>query len=168
LVSRLDRFVQQVPATASATLVYGEVELSTGRLRYTCAGHLPPVLLPARGRPRLVWEGRSTPLGLVLPDGRVEGELRLEPGDQVLLYTDGLVERRRQSLREGLDVLVHRAATATMALPPEAVQTLTDSFLQDQRGHDDVCVLLLAWHGGPRLPVAGWAADAPAATSERP
>ncbi|MPV88631.1 SpoIIE family protein phosphatase, partial [Georgenia ruanii] len=150
LVSRLDRFVHQVPAAAAATLAYAEVRLSTGHVRFTCAGHLPPVLLPARGRPGLVWEGRSTPLGVVLPAGRSEAELWLAPGDRVLLYTDGLVERRHQSLRDGLDVLVSRAAAAGMFAPAEAVQTLTDGFLQDQRGHDDVCVLLLAWHGAGR------------------
>ncbi|KAE8765795.1 SpoIIE family protein phosphatase [Georgenia thermotolerans] len=154
LVSRLDRFVHQVPAAASATLAYAEVRLSTGHVRLACAGHLPPVLLPARGAPGLVWEGRSTPLGLVLPSGRSEAELRLEPGDRVLLYTDGLVERRHQSLRDGLGVLVGRAAAAGALAPAEAVQTLTDGFLQDQRGHDDVCVLLLTWHGEGGAPTA--------------
>ncbi|MFH5822967.1 SpoIIE family protein phosphatase [Georgenia sp. AZ-5] len=160
LLSRLDRFVQQVPAAASATLAYAEVELRTGSVRYACAGHLPPLLLPADGEARLVWDGRSTPLGLVLPGkDRTEAELRLGPGDRVLLYTDGLVERRDRPLVTGLQALADVAAGLRRLPPAEVVPTLTEHFLRDQQGHDDVCVLLLSWRGGPR-PAEGHGKDA--------
>ena len=56
LLERLDRFVEQVEAASMATLAYAELDLATGEFRYACAGHPPPVLLPA-GRSR----GRPTP-----------------------------------------------------------------------------------------------------------
>ena len=146
LLSRLDRFVDQVEAAGMATLAYAELELATGLVRYACAGHPPPVLLPADGEPRLLWDGRSTPLGaFVHPQSRGQATLQLTPGDRLLLYTDGLVERRDRSLDEGLDRLVSAAAQVAEVPLGEAVRTLTSTLLDDERGRDDVCVLLLCW-----------------------
>lgn len=146
LLSRLDRFVDQVEAAGMATLAYAELELATGLLRYACAGHPPPVLLPADGDPRLVWDGRSTPLGaFVHPQERGEAALQLSPGDRLLLYTDGLVERRDRSFDDGLALLTKAAAQVASAPLGEAVRTLTSSLLVDELGRDDVCVLLLSW-----------------------
>ena len=148
LLSRLDRFVAQVEEAGMATLAYADVDLATGAVRYACAGHPPPVLVPADGPPRLLWDGRSTPLGAYLqPLPRAEATLELAPGDRLLLYTDGLIERRKRSLDEGLDRLT-AAAGELAGLPlADAVQALTAALLQDEQGRDDVCVLLLEWTG---------------------
>ncbi|MEE6295991.1 SpoIIE family protein phosphatase [Georgenia wangjunii] len=148
VLSHLDRFVQQVDAAVSATVVYAEVALRTGHVRYACAGHLPPLLVPGDGDARLVWGGRSRPLGVATAGSeRAEDELTLAPGDQLLLYTDGLVERRDRSLRVGLEVLTD-TADAVRGLPPgESVEAMTSRLLLDEETSDDVCVLLLAWSG---------------------
>lgn len=148
LLSRLDHFVEQVEAAGMATLVYAELDLDTGVVRYACAGHPPPLLLPARGTPRLLWEGRSTPLGAFLrPQLRQEAELQLEPGDRLLLYTDGLVERRDRSLDDGLDLLVAAAESVGPVPLEESVRVVTELLLQDEVVRDDVCVLQLSWTG---------------------
>ena len=150
LLSRLDRFVGPIEAAEMATVAYAEVHLATGRVRYACAGHPPPVLVPLSGEPRQLWEGRSVPLGAF---GRVherpEAELHLSPGDRLLLYTDGLFERRDRPLDAGLEVLA-AAAGAGRGLPlEEHVSALTAAMLADEKVRDDVCVLLLAWPGPP-------------------
>jgi PAS domain-containing protein len=145
LLARLDRFVEQVEAASMATLAYAELDLAHGVLRFACAGHPPPVLLPAAGAARLLWEGRSTPLGAYGHVGRTEAEARLAAGDRLLLYTDGLVERRDRGLDERLGQLVE-AAGRTQGLPlADAVRSVSGELLRDERGRDDVCALLLAW-----------------------
>ena len=148
LLSRLDRFVEQVEAASMATLAYAELDLATGELRYACAGHPPPLLVPAEGEPRLLWDGRSPPLGaFTRPQHRDEARVRLTEGDRLLLYTDGLVERRDRALDEGLDLLRETAAASADAPLEEMVQEITRTLLRDESTRDDVCVLLLAWNG---------------------
>lgn len=148
LLSRLDTFVEQVEAAGMATVAYAELDLATGRVRYACAGHPPPVLVPAAGDPVLLWDGRSTPLGaFVRPQPRSQAELRLAPGDRLLVYTDGLIERRDRGLDEGLEVLRDTAAGLRGHALGEAVRGLTSRLLVDERTRDDVCVLLLSWSG---------------------
>ncbi|MFP5220327.1 MAG: SpoIIE family protein phosphatase [Actinomycetes bacterium] len=146
LLAQLDRFVEQVEAAAMATLAHGRLDLATGEVEYACAGHPPPVLLPVDGEPTLLWDGRSTPLGaFATAADRLQATVRLQPGDRLLLYTDGLVERRDRSLDDGLELL--RITTGELADLPmaEAVRELTVRMLQDEVGRDDVCVLMVGW-----------------------
>ncbi len=148
LLARLDRFVEQVEAAALSTLAYAELDLATGAVRYACAGHPPPVLLPTTGAGQLVWGGRSTPLGTYGQGERDEAELRLGDGDRLLLYTDGLVERRDRALDDGLAALAATVAATGSQPLARAVRTIADGMLHDEAGRDDVCLLLLEWAGG--------------------
>ncbi|MCY1141615.1 PP2C family protein-serine/threonine phosphatase [Actinoplanes sp. Pm04-4] len=75
------------------------------RLLWCNAGHPPPVLIDARGQARVL-ERRPDPiLGTRLGVRRSDHELLLEPGSTLLLYTDGLIERRHELLDEGLERL---------------------------------------------------------------
>lgn len=148
LLTRLDHFVGQVPGATSTTLAYGEIDLRTGCLRYACAGHLPPVLVRADAPARLLWDGRSMPLGVGRPGRpRTDAEVRLQPGDQVLLYTDGLVERRDRPLPDRLQDLVTAAGDLHLRSPGDATATLMERLVREGEGHDDVCLLLLTWLG---------------------
>jgi anti-sigma regulatory factor (Ser/Thr protein kinase) len=152
LLSRLDRFVDPIESARMATMAYGELDLGTGLLRYACAGHLPPVLLPESGSPMLLWGGRSTPLAAYgLGAARDEAQVQLRPGDRILLYTDGLVERRGRTLDESLELLCRAVAEHATAPLPEVVSALTTTLLQDEEHRDDVCALLLLWSGPDRF-----------------
>ena len=86
------------------TMAYAELDVATGEVRYACAGHPPPLAVSADGRPRFLWGGRSGPLGIDMRS-RPEEHDRLDPGDTLVLYTDGLIERKGESLAVGLERL---------------------------------------------------------------
>ena len=140
LLDGLDAFVENVPSAATATVAYVELDAATGASTYACAGHPPPLVVSADGRTRFLWDGRSAPLGSVLGDAASRGDDRLETGETLVLYTDGLIERRAESLDAGFERLAESAT-----LHPQRGQTLADdicdSLLEGHVQDDDVCVL---------------------------
>jgi PAS domain S-box-containing protein len=136
VLERLDTFVEHVEAAQYATVAIAVLEPAGRRVTLACAGHPPPVLLSPERKPELLTGGRSLPVGLV--DRRVpraEAAVELPPGGGLLLYTDGLVERRGESLDAGLARLL---AAAGDSAAPEA---LTAALLPPEGGEDDVCIL---------------------------
>ena len=105
LLSRLDRFVESVPAATCSTVATAVLDLRTGTLTYACAGHPPPMLLEPDGSASTLWGGRSLPLGVTPHLERDEATIEMAPGSRLLLYTDGLVERRDVSLGRRFDEL---------------------------------------------------------------
>ena len=144
LLSALDRYARRHAIGEMTTVVYADLSLVSGRVRYACAGHPPPVLVPAGAEPRLLWEGRSMPLAVFTSDvaARAEAHDELNAGDALLLYTDGLVERRTESMSEGLERL-RWALGARRGEPPASI---ADGVVRDLHEHarsDDVCVLVV-------------------------
>ncbi len=139
LLERLDAFVETVPSAATATLAYVELDPADGAIRYACAGHPPPLVVSADGRTRFLWEGRSPPLGSMLGDRRAAVD-RLEEGDTLVLYTDGLVERRSESIDAGFERLAH-AAVLSSGSPATYADDICDALLGREEQDDDVCVL---------------------------
>ncbi|GAA0511808.1 hypothetical protein Ade02nite_44530 [Paractinoplanes deccanensis] len=147
VLAGLDRLVGSLGAESRneeifVTVVYGVLDPADGTITMASAGHPPPVLRRAGvagGAPtaELVKVPPGAPLGL---GGRWQtGQVRLEPGDTILMFSDGVVERRGRALNDGLDALVTVAASAASgdprnlcALATTAVPGATD---------DDVAVL---------------------------
>lgn len=144
VLHQLDGFVEQVEAARFATVVYGELDVADGRLRFACAGHPPPVLAEPGVPARLLWEGRSAPLGAAFDAAvRDEGVCTPAPGSRLLLYTDGLVERRGKALDEGLDALAVELGRRRETPLAAMVDELTVALLADEEAGDDVCLLCL-------------------------
>jgi serine/threonine-protein kinase RsbW len=155
LLDRLERFGRGVEGAGFATACVVTLDPAGDELRYACAGHPPPVLVDADGRATLLDGGRSTPLCIDEAEGpRAEAVARLPAGARLLLYTDGLMERRGESVDEGLERL-RRAAERHAGLEAEAfcdalLEDLAD--LRSTSGDDTalVCLERLAT-GVPRL-----------------
>ncbi|HEY2192589.1 MAG TPA: SpoIIE family protein phosphatase [Actinomycetospora sp.] len=175
----LDGLVARVPGARASTAVCLLVDTVTGDVRWSRAGHLPALLAPADGgRPHLLTDpaGHGPLLGLAhaRKRPRTEGTTTIAPGTSVVLYTDGLVERRGESLDEGLDRLVE-VAVACEDRTPEAMASALLGGLVPAGALDDVAVVVLrlappplevhlaadpARLGPLRRAVAGWADQA--------
>jgi phosphoserine phosphatase RsbU/P len=142
LLEALDSYVARHRVGGMSTVVYADLELGSRELRLACAGHPPPVLTAAGAGPRLTWEGRSTPLDVHLKEGRSrpEASCRLNPGSLVLLYTDGLIERREHSIDIGLDRLLEEVR-AHREEPSAALASSVLRALEADEHRDDACVL---------------------------
>lgn len=134
------------------TAVFAELDVDSGRLRWCIAGHPRPLLL-RHGRSVKALAGEpSVPLGLGTAPDFVTEEV-LEPGDQLLLFTDGLVEARLDNGEffgvDGVADYVTRAS-ASGATVPETMRRLIHSILDRHSGdlQDDATLLLLEWRGG--------------------
>ncbi|MGN9812607.1 SpoIIE family protein phosphatase [Micromonospora sp. BQ11] len=165
VLRHMDDFVATLEAGQMTTLAYAELSLDTGVLRYACAGHPPPLLLPPGTEPRYLWDGRSGPLGTrAASRTRGEAELTLTRGSRLLLYTDGLVERRGERIDQGLERLVDVLGKRRDAPLAALAEEVSDAMLEGEDGHDDTCLLALAFDGAPlfrRVVPAGMAELAP-------
>jgi integral membrane sensor domain MASE1/anti-sigma regulatory factor (Ser/Thr protein kinase)/PAS domain-containing protein len=109
VVSRLDRLVSQLLESEIVTLVYLVLDLDSGMVRLANAGHPPPLVAGPEGQTSYLEDGLGSPLGCGDPEP-VETSFRLVPGSTLLLFTDGLVEKRGVSIGEGLERLEVLAA----------------------------------------------------------
>jgi anti-sigma regulatory factor (Ser/Thr protein kinase) len=147
VLAGLDRLVGSLGAESRneeifVTVVYGVLDPGDGTVTLASAGHPPPVLRRAgiHGGPataELVKVPPGAPLGL---GGRWQtGVLRLEPGDTILMFSDGVVERRGHPLSDGLDALV-AAAAASLSGDPRNLCSLATAAVAEPTD-DDVAVL---------------------------
>ena len=141
LLENLDMFVESLPEARMATVAYVDLDPSTGRIGYAAAGHPPPLLVGESG-PRLLWEGRSAPLGSCMGPARTRAEDTVGVGETLVLYTDGLIERRSSGIDEMLERLLRAASGHAASDPQGMVDALLDELLAGD-SPDDVCVLAL-------------------------
>lgn len=143
VLDRLDRLLQHLEPGGMATMVYLIYDRLARTLRFAAAGHPYPLLTRQDGGAEFLHGGRSVPLGAGVGAQRNEAEVVLAPGSTLILYTDGLVERRTErSLDEGLERL---AASAGGELPePDATcELILADLLGEEPPMDDVALLVM-------------------------
>ncbi|HWC32878.1 MAG TPA: SpoIIE family protein phosphatase, partial [Actinomycetota bacterium] len=140
VIERVHRLFQRVSLSDMATVVYLVFDVESGEVRFANAGHPPPLVIRRDGSTEYVGGALAPPLGAMPHAGRFfEGRASLSDGDTLLLFTDGLVERRGTALDEGLDRLAREAASARGGL-----ETLCETLLTTLVGEgvaDDVAML---------------------------
>lgn len=142
VLSALDRFATRLPGARCTTAFCAVLSPGSGELAYSCAGQPPPILVDGGGAVALLDSARATPLGVTAHGARPETHTVLPAGATLLLYTDGLVERRRLSIDEGID----RAGDLVSQHRSDALDALADRLmttLAPPGGYrDDVAVLV--------------------------
>jgi serine phosphatase RsbU (regulator of sigma subunit) len=138
VLEQLSALVDDIAPGSIATCVYAVLDTRRDRLRTAIAGHLPPARRDPGGSVRFLDEEVGPPLGV----GRhryTEQEALLPPGSRLLLYTDGLVERRGRPIDDGL-----RRLRELLAGPVGEVEADCDSWLDVLAGgqHDDDIAML--------------------------
>ncbi len=145
---------EQDLASRFVTAVIAELQLATGQLRWVSAGHPAPLLLRGGRFVKTLDVAPAPPLALQLASGPpVEGRESLEPGDIMLLYTDGLTEARRPggelfSVARLGEFLAREAASARPA--PEILRRLREAIIERRAGalNDDATAVLVEWRRG--------------------
>jgi PAS domain S-box-containing protein len=158
VLQRLNAYFCALPDADMATLLVAEYDPVRQRIRYSNAGHPPAALRMPDGTVELLEGGRSMPLCASDQARYHEAERDLPAGSMLVLYTDGLIERRGESLDVGLERLTDALRTAPAGVE-DVADTLLRDFLADDAAPDDVALLCVGVRGRDdtlrlRLPAA--------------
>ncbi|SEG70149.1 Serine phosphatase RsbU, regulator of sigma subunit [Thermomonospora echinospora] len=143
LLTWLNQVAHHLTDNVTATALCALYDPATRVLRWARAGHLPPVLVRGQEDATTLPMVGGLLLGALAEAEYQEGELQLQPGDILLMYTDGLVERKDRSMQESLQHLMTTAQTPTDTLEQRLDYMLTHS---NSDTDDDTCLV------GVRLP----------------
>jgi serine phosphatase RsbU (regulator of sigma subunit)/anti-sigma regulatory factor (Ser/Thr protein kinase)/anti-anti-sigma regulatory factor len=129
-LAQADAFATRTPALRAATLVLAVLDPRTGHVSYATCGHPPPLVTGSGGTTRFLPGTGTGPLGT--GSAPVLAEAVLEPGELILLYSDGLIERPDRTLTEGMDELAAVAAdaAANRAMPVAAAGSAAERVCQ--------------------------------------
>ena len=156
MLARTDAFAARVPALRGATLAVAVLRPDDGRVTYTTCGHPPPLVVSPAGTSRFLPGTGTGPLGTGSPP--LLASTQLQPGELILLYSDGLIERPHRTMPEGLAELATVAAdaAANRALPAGSAAAAADRVCQltvellTRTGYtDDVTTLAAEWLAVP-------------------
>jgi serine phosphatase RsbU (regulator of sigma subunit) len=144
VVDKLDQAVARMAEATMATVVFARAEQIDGgwRLRWTNAGHPPPLLVERDGSTRFLEDGTGLMLGTGFETVREDAVYDLPPHSSVVFYTDGLIESPAHSLDDGMERLREEAA----ALAGSRLNGYCDRLLAKVRppdNDDDVALLTL-------------------------
>ncbi|WP_402374927.1 SpoIIE family protein phosphatase [Isoptericola rhizosphaerae] len=148
VVAGMDDLVRSLGMADIATCVFALVDPpdahGTRRITYTRSGHLAPLLLRVDGSVELLDGALTTPIGAPIIGEEVpQAEALLHPGDVLVLFTDGLVERRDRPLRAQLANLATCAGEIEQGMDAAGVRDAIVEVCADGRREDDTCVLVV-------------------------
>ncbi|MGE3284738.1 MAG: SpoIIE family protein phosphatase [Pseudonocardia sp.] len=152
VLARLDRAAARLPGARGATVCIAVLDPADGRLRYACAGHPPPLVVSPDGGTRFLALPGGGPLGVPGPP-TVVGHATLAPGELLVCFSDGLVERPGQDLALATAELVsvasgvvRFAARGSEDLAEQLAGRIVEHMTRD--GHDDDVTLLVVRRTG--------------------
>ncbi|HET6563214.1 MAG TPA: SpoIIE family protein phosphatase [Marmoricola sp.] len=139
VMGRLDLFYEQFPTDQLVTVLYAVANPRRDEVVLACAGHPPPLLLSPSGAPEFIEAARGTLLGAG-PAERTTTTVGLKPGQTLLMFTDGLIERRNEDLEQSKERLLEVCGSlpdGPDGLDLEALATT----MRDPTRDDDIAIL---------------------------
>ncbi len=140
-LEQLDQFALRVSGAMASTVACALVDCATGDVCYASAGHPPPLLAGPDGV-RMLDKGRGVPLGITGRPAFVEDSDRIEPGETILLCSDGLFERRDEVIDDGLARLSAAFGELSAAQPRDMADALLSRMSEGSAIPDDTVVLV--------------------------
>ncbi|OIN78280.1 SpoIIE family protein phosphatase [Mycobacterium malmoense] len=146
VLEQLDSAASLIPNAYCTTVFLAILDTESGVLQYSNAGHMPAVVAgPEPGQTTMLTDATSVPLAVRRDEPRPQGSRVLPPGSTLMLFTDGLVERKHESIDDG----IARAASflmQTMKLPLDAVADAVLGKLAPAGGYDDDVAMVIYRH----------------------
>ena len=139
VLARVDQVVHTFAPDTMITALYGIVDPARRTWSYANAGHIPPVVVGADGRATVLRDRSGPPLGLRQPYQRYD--IDLDRGATLVLVTDGLIERRNESITVGLERLAS-ACAGVVTDSERRCDQLLDALLEDENEDDAALVVL--------------------------
>jgi PAS domain S-box-containing protein len=136
----LDRFAESVPGAECATAVCAVVDTARGEVTYCNAGHVRPLLRTVAGV-RELDDGAGVPLAVVPGSRREQVTTTLATGDTLVMFSDGLVERRGEAVNEGMERAARALGATTETTPAGIVDAILKAEAPIERREDDVVVV---------------------------
>jgi anti-sigma regulatory factor (Ser/Thr protein kinase) len=152
LLEELDAVAELIPDAFCTTVFLAVLDTESGQFSYSCAGHLPAVLAAPGVAHTLISDARSVPLAVQRKASRPQASVTLPPGSTLMLYTDGLVERRNVALDDGI---AHLGATVErgLNLTVDDVADAALSELAPPAGYDDDIAIVVYRRPYPPLAI---------------
>lgn len=144
VLARLDRKITHFEPGLLATICYAVLDPHEGTLLVSSAGHLQPVIRDPQGVARFLQAPVDPPIGIDPRRPRRYDRVRLEAGELLCLYTDGVVERRTRDLDEQLERLRATLAGPAVVSAEAACAEVMDAMLGDREPDDDVTLLAVS------------------------
>jgi PAS domain S-box-containing protein len=142
-LTRLDAFASRIPAAACTTIFCAVIDQAAATATYSSAGHPPPILVSCDGERSFLDQAQSLPLGLLPFDvQREQASTALPAGSTLMLYTDGLVERRHIPLESGINAAAELLLAQRDQHPDTIADQITSGMMPAAGFEDDVAVLI--------------------------
>jgi serine phosphatase RsbU (regulator of sigma subunit)/anti-sigma regulatory factor (Ser/Thr protein kinase) len=143
VVSMLNELLVSMGRSRGATLSILRLDPQAEELEAVIAGHLPPLLIEPDGRARLLEQRHGLPVGVRTGHAYEAFHYRLPVGSRLLLYTDGLIERRSESIDIGLQRLTAAAEAAAERDDSPLADGVYRALLDETPLEDDVALLAI-------------------------
>ena len=136
VLDQLDAVAALIPGAYCTTVFVGLLDIASGALQYSSAGHLPALLAWPEAVPVALDDAGSVPLSVQRPHPRPQATQMLPPGSTLMLYTDGLVEQKAHAIDDGITKAT-KVLTKTLGASAETIADAVLGELAPPKGYDD-------------------------------